>query len=487
LKIYIKLLFLTILFSEFIFSKITVSINPKIIIRGNQADFVITAYGDNIGIPNIKELGGFPIVGISTESFYNNINGKVSQGKKIHYSFSPDKNTTIQPITLNIDGNIEITPLTEIKVVKPSFKEIDPFQIKLTTKKKDYYLGETIKVEVEYSEKLSQDVIDRRYSEPKGKYLWLKYKAQAKDRQENNNYLINFNYFFTPQKIGEVEINSAKMRIGTRLNRRDSWGIFFESAKWHNIISNSLKLNIINSPTKYIGDFNISVKTDKNEVKSGEAVNVTLTIVGNGNLEDFTPFKMNLTNGIVYDEKPNIENKIISKNYQGFFTQKFAVILDKNDSIPSFEIQFFNPQINKMVKKISAQIPITVLSLNNNLQNHKLNVIRADEVSIKVDKNQPKAINYINLFVSFFSGVILTMLFILTPFKKFKIWKRVKSVLNRDKTLLKKLLPYIYQNHKILNIANSLEKRIYHNKKIKISKKDIKSVLLLIESKELKL
>jgi hypothetical protein len=60
-------------------------------------------------------------------------------------------------------------------------------------------------------------------------------------------------------------------------------------------------------------------------------------------------------------------------------------------------------------------------------------------------------------------------------------------VLNRDKTLLKKLLPYIYQNHKILNIANSLEKRIYHNKKIKISKKDIKSVLLLIESKELKL
>ena len=481
MRVLIKLLFITLLFSENIVSKVTVEMNPQIIIRGNQADFIITAYGDSIDISDLKQLGGFQIFGISTESFYNNINGKVSQGKKFHYHFAPDKNSTIQPILLNIDGNIEKTPATKIIVVEPSFNKKDPFKIRLKTEKTDYYLGETIKVEVEYIEKLSQDVIDRRYSEPTGKNLWLKHKSQAGDRKDDTNYLINLTYFFTPQKIGELEIQSAKMRIGTRAKQRDSWGFYFETAKWHDIISNSLKLNILNSPSKYIGDFNISATADKTEIKSGEAVNITLNIIGNGNFEDFSSFKMEIPNGIIYDEKPNIENKTVSKNYLGTFTQKFAVILDKNSSIPSFEIEFFNPKTNQIVKKRSAEIPITVLPMKNIGKNEKFNVIRADEVLNKDCKKE--TVNYIYLISAFFSGIVLTLFFIFSPLKKFKIWNKIRNILNRDKYLLKKLLPEIHKDKKILEIANLLERKVYQNEKIKIPKKDLKMVLLLIESK----
>ena len=476
----IKLLFLAFLFSDFAFSQIQVQLNPKVIVRGTQADFTIIAYGNSIHIENIQELGGFPILGISTESFYNNINGKMSQGKKFHYHFSPDKNISIQPITLEIDGNIEKTALTKVTVVEPSFNEKDPFKIKISTEKTDYYLGETIKVQVEYSEKLSQEVVERRYSEPAGKNLWLKHKSQAKDRQSATNYLIDFTYFFTPQQIGEVEIQSAKMRIGTRAKQRDSWGFFFESAKWHNIVSNSLKLNIINSPSKYVGDFNISAEADKTEIKSGEAVNVTLKIIGNGNIEDFEPLKISLNNGIIYDEKPNIEKNVDSENnYLAVFTQKFAVILDKNESIPAFKIEFFNPKTNQIVTKRSREIPITVLPTKNISTNQELNVIRA----VQNEKPQNDSVNYIYVIVAFFSGVLLTLLIIFLPLTKFKILNRIRNLINRDRDILKKLLPEIHTDKKILDIANKLESRIYHKTKIKIPKKDLKEVLLLINSK----
>jgi len=478
MKHLIKSIFLALLFSQNIFATIIAKLDRPVTIRGTENSLVITIYGDDIETPNISKIGGFKILGVSTENFYNNINGVITQGQKFHYSFMPDKNSTIEPLTFKVDGVYETTDEILILVVKPSFNSEDPFTVQISTDKNEYLIGETIKLKVKYKEKLPQDVVDRRYTEPSGDNLWLKAKSKVRESQNGTDYFIEITYLFTAQKVGKIDISSAKMKIGTRAKRRDSWGMFFESTKWHSIISNSIKLNILNSPTKFVGDFDISSTVDKNRVISGEAVNLFLTISGDGNLEDLESFGINMQSGVVYDEKPTLENSVTSDGYSGLFTQKFAIILDENITIPSFEIKYYDPNLKKIIVKKSKPIQIIVDNIDQkSVQTEKLNVIKSSD-EVLGSNSQFQTFNiYLVSGVSFLGGVLFTLLFIYSPFKRFKIWKRLRDLANRDRESLKKLLPYMYKDKMILDIAEKLEKRVYKNVKVKISRNEIKEAL----------
>jgi len=482
----INIVIFLLLFSQTLFSKVTAQLDRSVIVKGSQVALTVIIYGDNIKNPNISKIAGFRILNISTESFFNSINGDVTKGKKFHYKFMPDKNSSIQPISFEVDGKIERTDKLEIIVVEPTFSKEDPFSVQISTDKKTYFLGETIKLRVKYKEDLLKDVIDRRYTEPSGEGLWLKHKSQIKERKGGTDYFIEILYFFTPQKVGEINIESAKMQIGTRVKRRDSWGFFLESAKWHEIISNQIHLEVQNSPTKLIGDFDISVEIDKKEINSGESLNLILTISGDGNLEDLEPFGINLKDGVVYDEKPTIENRIVSNSYLGTFTQKFAIILEKNSTIPPFEIRYFNSTLNKIMTKRTKPLPIIVISKKSPIQTEKLNVIRSDEVKRDAkgssgDLNFQKAEIYILLGISFLGGILITLLFIYSPLKRFGIWRKLSALAKRDRESLKKLIPSIHKDRYILEIAEKLEKRIYRKDKSKISRREVKEAIERVE------
>jgi len=469
-----KFIILIWLFSQTIFATVITKLSNSVTVLGGENNLIVTIYGDDIKVPNITKVGGFKITGISTESFYNSINGKVAKGKKIYYSFYPDKNSTIRPLIFKVDGIEEETNILNIVVLKPTFNKKNPFSVQISTEKMEYFLGETIKLKVKYKEKLPQDVVDRRYTEPSGDNLWLKGKSKVKESQNGTDYFIEITYFFTPQKIGKIEINSAKMKIGTRAKRRDSWGMFFESTKWHDIISNRINLTVMNSPSKFVGDFDISATIDKNKIYSGEAVNLFLTISGDGNLEDLESFGIDLPNGVIYDEKPTLENSLSSKNYSGVFTQKFAIILENNVTIPSFSIQYFDPNLNKILTKKTKPLNIIV----DNLQKTP---IKTENLHVEKSENIKKNVSEINNFqlyifsgISFLIGVILTLIFTYSPFQKFKIWNQLRIILKKDKNTLKLLLPSVYQDKDILNVAEKLEKRIYGKQKIQISKNEIK-------------
>lgn len=474
-----KLLFLVYLFSNSMFGEIKTELSQSTVIKGNEAKLTITVYGDNIQSPSISKIGGFAISSISTESFFNSFNGNIVQGKKFNYKFYPDKNSTIESIVFNIDGQTEVTKLLNIYVTEPTFNKDNPFNIKISTSKTEYFIGETIKLNVKYIEDLNQDVVDRRYTEPIGNGLWLKDKSEIENEKNGTKFLINIDYFFTAQKTGIIEINSAKMKIGTRVKRRDSWGFFFESAKWNNIISNNLKINIKQSPAKLLGDFEISAEIDKTTVSSGESVNLILKISGDGNIEDIKPFQLDLKNGLVYDEKPNILNSINSTKYFGEFSQKFAIILNKSLTIPSFEITYFDQIKNKIITKRTESIEINVNDVSNSpLKTEKLNVIRADEVKREI-------VEYGNIYllsaISFLVGITLTLIFIFSPFKKLKVWNRVRDIIKSDKQTLKLLLPYIHKDEDIYEIAKKLEDRVYKKGTPIIRRKDLKRVVLKID------
>jgi len=476
-----RFLLLSLLITQYLLGSISAKLDRDVITDGTDATLTITVYGDKIEEPRISRIAGYEITGISTESFFNSINGVVTKGKRYHYNFSPDKNVTIEPLEFIVDGKVEKTPPLKLRVVEPTFNNKDPFILQISTDKDRYYLGESIKLTVHYQEDLSQDVIDRRYSEPSSDALWQKYKSSVRDGKDNQKYHIYMDYIFTPQKVGKIRVHSAKMKIGTRARQRDSWGFLFESAKWHNVVSNSLNLEILPSPTKLVGDFNISATVDKKEVASGEAVNLNLTIRGTGNIEDISPFSLKVQNGIVYDEKPKIEHKLVKGKYIGTFSQKFAIVLNKSSQIPQFQIEYFNPERGKIVTKRTPKIDIDVNATQSPIQSETLKIERGDKENTLKDLSKVGGVDRNTIYLiaggSFLLGILLTTLWFISPLQKLGVWNKMGKLLKRDRELLKKILPKVHENSRAVEVAEKLNKKIYKGEKVKISRKEIKEII----------
>jgi hypothetical protein len=446
---------LFILFSGILFSaEIETKLEREFITRGSDNSLTVTIYGQDIDLPTVSEIGGVRVTGISKENFFHSVNGSITRGMKVRYSFSPEENGTVEPMRFEVDGESVWSRKVDFFVVEPHQNKSDPFQLEIVSEKRKYYLGETIEVRAIYKEDTTKDVIERRYEEPSGDGFWKRGNSQVFKKVEGTNSILEIIYTFSPQKVGTHYINSAKMRVGVRSRRRDSWGFPFETVKWNEVISNRIHIEVVPAPAKLVGEFDIYTEVDKLEVKSGEAVNLKLEIVGDGNLEDLKPFGINIRNGVVYDEKPEISHQISKDNAISTYTQKFAIILDKNGTIPEIELEYFNPNSGKIVVKKSRPIPIVVVG---NSRSSKAILEKRDGVVLEQNCTSEKVIvgreeSY--LFALF--GAIGTAILFLIPYRKiskFRIFSK------REK--LQKLLPEVYKSSENLKKARELEKKIY--------------------------
>jgi hypothetical protein len=461
-----KLLLLFTLFSQLLFGGVSVKLDRDVVTRGTSTTLIVTIEGKDIDTPNITELAGVRVEGVSRENFFNSINGKVNRGMKVKYRFSPEENSTIEPIRYVVDGEEFWTKRVAVTVIEPTRNATDPFQLEVLVDKKKVYLGETLRLDVKYREDRSKQVMDRRYEEPSGEGFWRKTESQVKERKEGLYNILEVSYFFSPQKSGKIDINSAKMRVGTRAKRRDAWGFFFESVDWHEVISNRISVEVLPSPTKLVGDFDILVEVDKREVEKGGSIDLTLKVSGDGNIEDIEPFGINIKNGVIYDEKPKLNHQIESNgDYRGQFSQKFAIILEKNSSIPPLQIQYFNPQTGKIVTKASEEIEIVVEEPESSFGavSDRVVVERAgesDEVNSSNvhyrETSKEEILPY--LLTSFFSGVAFTLLLLFFPYRRVR---KIGKLFQRKREKLKRFLPDVHDSEESFAKARELEEKIY--------------------------
>jgi hypothetical protein len=348
-----------------------------------------------------------------------------------------------------INGQIENTQPLKVVVNKPNYKPTDSFSIKILSDKSSYFVGEPIKIIIKYREDLTQNIVKRNFTKPESNDLWIKTEGKIKENVQGNYHFLKLEYFGTPEKSGIIELSPAKMSVALRRKRRDSWGFMFDSVQWKKVISNSLKIDVKNSPTKYVGDFNISVSADKNHIEAGKAVNLILEIKGRGNIENIDPFEINIANGVVYDETPKKVHKNILGEYLGIFTQKFAIVLEKNETIRSFEIEYFNPKTNKIITKKTKPIFISVEPHRQTIQNQEFEVIKPHQQQNQ-NLNATQNINYIYLLLAFLSGSFTTLIILY-------LRKHTKKIDFSREKLLNKVLPLVAKNSQMLAIAEKLQ------------------------------
>ena len=318
-------------------------------------------------------------------------------------------------------------------------------------------------------QKHNAQALDSKFIAPKMDGFWVSGEPKQSKYDDGTFIVTKLTYRLSAQHAGLLNITPAQLAVAKRSNTRDSWGSFMQDVKWKSYFSNALNIHAKAIPqgAKFIGDFSILASVDKTEVNPNEAINVTIKIHGNGNLEDIDSFKPSIADVSVFDEKP-----VVKANE---FTQKIALVGDNDFVVPSFHLTFYNPKTKKKETIQTQAIKITVHGAKaKQALEIKRNTPTPQTLHPKNLQSNAKALALWQIGLIFIGGLFLGVLIMF-----FKPWEKVKREksfdLKDEKKLLIKLLPYKHDKE-VQMITDMLEENIYSQKKQVIDKKLLKEV-----------
>ncbi|MCK4737743.1 MAG: BatD family protein [Sulfurimonas sp.] len=462
---YFKLLFLLII-PHVIYAAVTAKVDYKTVELGEMVTYSLDLSGENITRPNIQRLCDTDVISTSSQTSIQIVNGNIRKSYILSYKFVPQKSCTIEPIEIEINDKTELSNPVDITVKPVSAAKDKNFILTLSTNKKELFIGETFELTLIFKQKIDSGAVDSEFTPPKLKGFWIKNESKPKSHQEGRYTITKVVYTMAAQRAGKLKIAKAQMRIASRSNKANSWGDWIPTIKWKTYFSNELNLDVkpLPSGVNLVGDFSIDVKVDKKEVNANEAVNLTVEVLGIGNLEDIKNFKPYINEVSVFDEKIVIEGTKL--------TQKIAFIAERDFTIPAFNLKYFDTQAKKIKTISSKEIEIKI---KNAKVQKELTIKREDKSSVEVQSSSSaefdKTILFITFIIGFASGILLMLL------KPLKGFKKDNSISLKDpKVLLMKLLPY-KDDEEVGKIVDILEKSIYSNEKLEYDKKILKGIM----------
>ncbi len=498
-----KLIIISLLFAASILAAdVKATLDKSEIFKGDSVNFTISAQGSDVKFPDIKKIGGFEVLGTSNSQSTTIVNGKMSQSYSKSYTFAPRTTTKIPPFSVEVDGKVYKTDPLVLKVVKPSqAKAGAPYILEMKLDKHDIKVGESVRLDLKFKQKRGTKADKIELSPPDLKNFWVKEIKGVKQSIEGDYIVQTYSYMLFAQKPGDFTIPSVVANIGTKVRRRNSIGgfsdpffddpffnSFISSLEWKKIFSNEEKLHVEALPDnlEVYGDFNIEVKADKREVSAGKPVNITITITGEGNVDDIEKFEMDIPQAVVYADEPKIQSGLHDGKYVGKFTQKIAVIADSDFVVPSLEFSYFDSKTRKKRTKRTSPIKIKVKASAASAIEPKIETSKTLQEEIKRSDRQKSEISnpvetenqngYLYLFVGALLGSLFTYLVLRYEPSKKRIEKPVVDRIKRakdDKELYDILLAFANKGEYIKAILKKLEENIYKNKKNSIDKDEI--------------
>lgn len=463
-----KLFFIILLVSSSLYADVVGSVDEQKVQRGDVVTFSLKLIGKDIQRPNIYEICGVDVLSTSETRSIRMVNNMTTTDYILTYKFEPIKNCTINPLEILIDGKKERTSAINITVTKPVKSKDDDFSLTLFLSKQEVFVGESFELVLMLKQRKSAKIVDNKFIRPDLKGFWIKGEPKQERGEDNEFVVTKVTYYLAAQRVGSLDIAPAQMKIASRKKARNFFGGFFPEVKWKNYFSNELNIEVKPLPAgvTLVGNFEIKATVDKTVANANEAVNVTITVSGDGNLEDIKTFKPYIDGVSIFDEKI-----VVGKNQ---LTQKIAFVGDDSYLVEPFIIKFLDIT-TKEIKTISTQ-PIKI-----EIKNAKL----PKELIIKRDNNEtivvPKQVSSENAFdklwliPAFVVGVIFGVLVMII--KSLNIFQRKKKLNIKDhKMLLVKLMPY-NENEDVKELVDILESNLYSKTQEKIDKKVLKAII----------
>ncbi len=506
---YILLLFVVIVNSAMA-QKFTASASKTKVAVGEtfQVTFSLNANGANFKMPALNEFDVYSGPNQSTSMSF--VNGAMSQSITLSYIIAAKKEgkLTIPPASVTVNGASVQSNSIAIEVVKggasnqqnqnnngqqqnptaPSSVDIgDNLFVKTSVNKTKVYQGEQVtvthKVYTRYQLRGFQDI---KFPDYTG--FW------SQDLPSNNQQIqvssenidgVVFNvaelkktYLF-PQRSGKLQIEPMKVEVVVRKqsNRkpRDVFEQFFGggyedatySVKSKPITIDVTPLPDANKPAGFagaVGDYSFKAEVNKDKVKANDAINLTVTINGKGNIKLIDPLKVNFPEDFeTYDAKTKENITTGATGVSGSKTFDYLVIPrhEGDYAIDHIDFSYFDPEKKQYITLPSPEFKIHVdkgkdgdggANIFNPRNKEDVKVLGNDIRYIKTNNIQllPKE-NYFFGSGLFYLGLIMPFVlffaFIFVRRKRIEQNKDVVAVKSRKATKMAKKQLLVAEKH----------------------------------------
>lgn len=372
-----------------------------------QLTFSLNANGTNFKMPALNEFDVYSGPNQSTSMSF--VNGAMSQSITLSYIIAAKKEgkVTITPANVSVNGaNVQSNSLV-IEVVKggttanpnsagqnqqqnpsaPSNEGIgDNLFVRTSVNKTKVFQGEQItvthKVYTRYQLRGFQDI---KFPDYTG--FW------SQDVPSNNQQIqvANENVdgvvysvaelkktFIFPQRSGKLQIEPMKVEVVVRKQSnkrpRDIFDQFFGggyedatySVKSKPIIIDVTPLPEANKPANFagaVGDFSFKAEVNKDNVKANDAINLTVTINGKGNIKLVDPLKINFPEDFeTYDAKTKDNISTSASGVSGSKTFDYLAIPrhEGDYKIEPISFSYFDPEKKQYITLPSPEFKIHV-------------------------------------------------------------------------------------------------------------------------------
>jgi len=488
-------------------SGVKATVDKSEVYKGDSVNLTITAEGDNVKFPVITKIGGAAVLGTSNAQQTTIINGAVTQSRSRTYTFAPQKTTKIPPFSVDVDGKVYKTDPLSVKVVKPTASKAGaPYVLEMKLGKNSVKVGEGVRLDLKFKQKRGVKADKIEITPPSLQNFWVKEIKGNKQSLEGDYVVTTYSYLLFPQKPGDYTIPSVVANIGTRVRRRNSLGglndpffddpffnSFVSSIEWKKLFSNEAKLHVDPLPDnlEVYGDFDISASVDKKEVYANKPVNLTITIEGEGNVDDIQKFDLNIPDAVVYADEPKVTTHLVNGKYKGTFTQKIAIVADHDYTIPPVKFTYFDSKTQQKKKIQTQPIEIKVkgggkktaastpkIEESPQLKEEIAKAADADKKSVKVvTKESDPTVKYLYLLAGMLLGGALT--FLAMHYRPGSGRKEPGSIVKQiskaksDKALYNLLLPYAKEGDFIQEVLHKLEENLYKGASHKINRDEV--------------
>ena len=460
-----------------LYGSVVATVDPSVVYTGESAHYQLTIEGERVSKPKLTEICGNEIIATSLQTKILMENMQTTKKYIFSYEFVPKKSCRVDPVRVIVDAKEEFSNPVDV-IVKPASAQKDaPFILELQASKRELFVGEPFDVTLTIKQSQRTRVVDSKFVEPDFKGFWIKKRSQPQ-RTKTAAYLITqLHYRLAPQREGNLTIEPVELRIASRAqSRNDLWGSMIPQIKWRSYFSNSVVVHAKPLPNnaKLVGDFTIKAVADKTTIAPNEAVNVTVTVEGEGNLEDIPSFEPHLQGVSVFAQKIEIDGDRLR--------QKLAFVGDSNFTIPAFKLAFYNLE-KKRVEQITTQpIAITVegsSAVDQDVKIHKAAPQLQDQDTKsrgdlhKQEASLPLVGGLVVFFTGLFCGIVLMLW---RPWRGMEFQRTQKALSMKDtRGLLMKLLPF-REDPEVAALIEELEANLYSGTSQPIDKKKIKRI-----------
>lgn len=371
-------------------SKNSLGLNEKL-----RIDFTMNADGDNFTPPNF-EASGFRVVGGPSQSISQSwINGKSSFNKSYTYILMPTQkgSLTIRQATIEINNQIYKTLPVKINVTNavelpknpnemPAVSADDNLYLVADISNSNPYVNEPITVVYKLYFSYNIGISNwRELSKPKYNDFWSQnidikqlVAEEGMFKGERYRYVVLRKTVLYPQKSGKLEIEPLSLDIDCQVptNKRNFWGqpILTEDNK--RVSAGSKIINVkplpeAGKPIDFngaVGTFDFKVTPSKTTLKNGESFDLTVKVVGKGNLKLFNLPKPIVPAALEMYEPEHTENVSTPlTGMTGSISDKYTIIpqYKGNYKIKPLTFSYFDLATKRYKTISSGEIVINVL------------------------------------------------------------------------------------------------------------------------------